>query len=139
MLPMPGTDPRYLVEFHAIDTPGQSIFYPRDLGTELWGNADAVLLVFDLTSRDSFASLSKWHRRVQEALGGVSSVMGAIVGTRADVEESRRVVAEEDIQEFAESVNMPYFPVAVVRPRCRLGRAGLPRPRARLCGPGCCA
>jgi len=47
-----------------------------------------VLLVYDVTDRDSFQWLSKWRDQVAEYVGDINSVVIAVVGNK--VEHGRR-------------------------------------------------
>ncbi len=47
-----------------------------------WENASAVIVVFDITNRESFTSVVKWLQRVKETLGPRSHLTGARVAAR---------------------------------------------------------
>lgn len=64
------------MELHLYDHGGQNIFNQRDFGTGQFRDANAVLVVFDVSNRESFTSVAKWIRRVREAKAG-KAVRGA--------------------------------------------------------------
>jgi len=67
-----------------------------------------VLLVYDVTDRDSFQWLSKWRDQVAEYVGDINSVVIAVVGNKVDRTEDR-VVSTEEGAESAKNLGSPLF------------------------------
>jgi hypothetical protein len=117
-----------------VDSPGSATFTQRDAFARHWANANFVALVFDVGSRDSFASAAKWLRRAQEARAaeGMSTgrgLGGVVIGAKCDfrdAEVGRAEVAEADARAFAEANGMAYFEVSAER------AAGVEKPFAHL-------
>ena len=86
------------------DTAGQERFHA--LGPIYYRDADAALLVYDITDGDSLGRVRKW---VQELKRHASKdIVMAIAGNKCDLEK-RRVVKKQDALDFAESVNAKHF------------------------------
>lgn len=52
------------------------------------------MLLYDITSRDTFSSVVGWLESVEEH--GSSNICTAIVGHKVDLQEEERVVTEEE-------------------------------------------
>jgi|EP00945_MAST-04E_sp_MAST-4E-sp1_P000669 Ras-related protein Rab-21 len=86
------------------DTAGQERFHA--LGPIYYRDADAALLVYDITDGDSLGRVRKW---VQELKRHASSdIVMAIAGNKCDLEK-RRVVKKQDALDFAKSVGATHF------------------------------
>ncbi len=67
--------------------------------------ADGIVLVFDITNRDTFIRLKEKYKTL---IGSVHSCKGCVlVGTKADL-EAKRAVTFREAKLFADAVNMPY-------------------------------
>jgi len=103
---VPDTDTQ--VEFHLFDCGGQSIFNQREWGTKYWDGAGLVVVVFDVSNRESFQSCTKWLQRVYEHLG--RTIPGVLIANKTDLRESGRgVVEEKEGRALAKSLNLAYF------------------------------
>ena len=67
-------------------------------------NAEAGILVFDVTRRDTFESISKWHEEIQKASETISMIL---VCNKIDL-ENQRSVSKSEGEELAEKLKMPY-------------------------------
>lgn len=84
-----------------LDTAGQERF--RTLSNSYYRNAHAVVLVYDMTSRDSFAQMERWFDEAVDNAG--DDVVRYLVGAkadRADASTSSRAVTSEQAQALAE-------------------------------------
>lgn len=72
------------------DTAGQEKF--QGMTPSYYRNAQAVMLVYDISSRESFYSLEQWWREYN-AYGNVQKSVAIVVGNKTDL--SRQVSAEE--------------------------------------------
>lgn len=93
---LPEGTPPTQVELLVLDTPGSSVLNLRgDVagGHKLWATCAASIFVFDVTARDSFASIDKWASKVQSLCGvplaatssAKNSSGGATLGTQGDM------------------------------------------------------
>lgn len=87
------------------DTAGQERF--RSLTTAFFRDAMGFLLMFDVTSEDSFTHIRSWLEQLRtHAATETPDVV--LCGNKADL-ESRRKVTEVRAREFAKQYGMPYF------------------------------
>ncbi len=87
-----------------IDLGGQDDF--GSLRTQYYKDAHYALLVYDITSRESFTSLPDWLKGMEVALD--RELPGMVIGNKNDM-NSQRVVSELDGRSFADSINWPFF------------------------------
>jgi len=85
------------------DTAGQERFHA--LGPIYYRDADAALLVFDITDTESFGKVKSWVRELRKMVG--SSIVLCIAGNKVDLER-QRVVNRQDAVDYAESVGAHY-------------------------------
>ncbi|GAA5826241.1 hypothetical protein JCM5353_008802 [Sporobolomyces roseus] len=91
------------------DTAGQERF--RTLTSSYYRGAQGVILVYDITARDTFDSLASWISELDTFAGtGPASreVVRMIVGNKVD-KEFGRVVSTEEGEAFARSRNPPWL------------------------------
>lgn len=74
---------------------GQEKF--RSITTAYYRNSAAVILVYDVTSRQSFENVGTWLDEAEMNIGGAnpSESVFLLVGHKADLEERRQVLYEE--------------------------------------------
>ncbi|KAF8512991.1 putative ras-related protein rab-18 [Gautieria morchelliformis] len=80
------------------DTAGQERF--RTITSSYYRGAQGVILVYDVSSRESFDALPRWFAELDTYV--TSSVVKIVVGNKLDKEFSR-TVSEEEGRKFAES------------------------------------
>ena len=98
------------------DTAGQERF--RCLPKKYYQNADGVLLLFDVTSEESFTSVSNWMKDVKDNSNKTisndsntqSDIALYLIGNKIDKEG--RVITREKAEELARSLGMKYFEVS---------------------------
>lgn len=88
------------------DTAGQERF--QSMMPSYYRNAHAVMLVFDVSSRDSFYSLEQWWREYN-AYGNVRSSVAIVVGNKTDLD---RAVSEEEARAWAVQKSLFYDEVS---------------------------
>mmetsp|Transcript_10316 Transcript_10316/g.20277 ORF Transcript_10316/g.20277 Transcript_10316/m.20277 type:complete len:238 (-) Transcript_10316:375-1088(-) len=86
------------------DTAGQERFHA--LGPIYYRDADAALLVYDITDADSFVKVKNWVRELRKVVG--EGIAIAIAGNKADLERSRNVDPAE-AERYAASVGANHF------------------------------
>eukprot|EP00826_Nyctotherus_ovalis_P062515 TRINITY_DN9054_c0_g1_i13.p1 TRINITY_DN9054_c0_g1~~TRINITY_DN9054_c0_g1_i13.p1 ORF type:complete len:194 (+),score=37.38 TRINITY_DN9054_c0_g1_i13:47-628(+) len=96
---------------HLWDTVGQERY--RSLGALYLRGADACILVFDLTKRDTFAALDGWVSFLMSQLPEykVDNFPLILLGNKADLED-RRVTTEEAKVWCSQHRQIPYFEVS---------------------------
>ena len=92
------------VKLHIWDTAGQERF--RTITAAYYKGAHGVMLVYDITDRQSFTDIEGW---ISEAFkhGGQDLIM-ILVGNKCD-KKSGRQVSQEEGQAFAESRGMKFL------------------------------
>eukprot|EP01113_Clastostelium_recurvatum_P033005 TRINITY_DN4317_c0_g1_i2.p1 TRINITY_DN4317_c0_g1~~TRINITY_DN4317_c0_g1_i2.p1 ORF type:complete len:143 (+),score=22.50 TRINITY_DN4317_c0_g1_i2:159-587(+) len=69
--------------------------------------AHAIFLVYDLTNQESFEAITPMLREI--ARSPHASVPRTLIGTKADLDLSERVVEASTAQKLANSHNMPFY------------------------------
>ncbi|XP_053144568.1 ras-related protein Rab-7a-like isoform X2 [Hemicordylus capensis] len=89
------------------DTAGTERF--QALGTALYRGSDCCLLVFDVTSSNSFEALEKWHRQLQWQIepGEEATFPVAVIGNKTDLKN--REVTSEEAEEWSKLHDANYF------------------------------
>jgi Ras-related protein Rab-5C len=85
------TIPELSVKFEIWDTAGQERYH--SLAPMYYRGAAAAIIVYDVTSTDSFNRAKAWVRELQRQ--GSPNMIMALAGNKADLESSRAVTAEE--------------------------------------------
>lgn len=88
------------------DTAGQERF--RTITTAYYRGAMGILLVYDVTDRNSFSNVKNWIRQIEQHAS--ENVDLILVGNKCDADEddSRKVSKEEGI-ELAAEYNIPFI------------------------------
>ncbi len=86
------------------DTAGQEKF--RTITKSFYKQANGILLVFDLTDRESFDKLHSWVSNINET--AEEDVVKYLVGNKLDLAESR-VVNREEALKIAAEYGMRYY------------------------------
>ncbi|KAF4694700.1 hypothetical protein FOZ60_007214 [Perkinsus olseni] len=94
------------VKLQLWDTAGQERF--RSLIPAYLRDTAACVVVFDLTSKESFASVRSWVSQVRDEKGADGGIQIVLVGNKADMAESRQV-SEEDAKTLADELGVRYF------------------------------
>ena len=85
------------------DTSGEEKF--RSITRNFYRNADGLLVVFDLTCRESFNHVKNWINEAKEHKNGIKTIL---VGNKLDLEDEREVDKETALK-FAEKNNLKYL------------------------------
>ncbi|VBB27671.1 unnamed protein product [Acanthocheilonema viteae] len=92
------------IDYRIWDTAGQERFLA--ITTTYYRDADALLLVYDLTNRQSFVNIRDWLTRIKE--NAKETVLVTLVGNKMDLESSREVKYEEG-RRLAEAYNISFI------------------------------
>jgi small GTP-binding protein len=90
------------VKLQIWDTAGQEKF--RTITKAYYRGAHGILLVYDVTSNESFNQTRQWMQSIRENMADPVSVI--FVGNKCDME---RKVAKEEAQELANEFNVEYY------------------------------
>ena len=86
------------------DTAGQERFHA--LGPIYYRDADGAMLVYDITSHESFVKVRTWVRELRSIVGNNISIV--IAGNKVDL-KSRRAVNEDEALEYAKTVGATHI------------------------------
>jgi small GTP-binding protein len=89
------------------DTAGQEVY--RSMAPIYCRNAQAAMLVYDVTKADTFASLGAWIEILRQS----SDVPFIVVSNKTDLEKDREV-ALDDGAAFASARRAPFFETSAV-------------------------
>jgi transport family protein 27 len=104
---IPDTDTT--VELYLFDAAGQSIFNQLSQGNKYWEGASMVVVVYDVSSRESFQSCGKWLQGVR-ATRPVKPIGGVLLANKIDLQDTgRRVVDAQEGMAFAQQNGLTYF------------------------------
>jgi small GTP-binding protein len=86
------------------DTAGQERF--RSITTGYYRGSNGIIVVYDVTSEQSFKNIQTWLEQIQEYASDDVKIM--LVGNKADI-RLRRVVDFKRGAELAKSLNIPFM------------------------------
>ena len=86
------------------DTAGQERF--KAITSSYYRGAHGVIIVFDVTNKDSFKNVENWLADIEEYKS--KNVARLLVGNKADLGDERQV-SSEDARIFAEQMGMKYI------------------------------
>ncbi|VDN06460.1 unnamed protein product [Thelazia callipaeda] len=91
------------VKLQIWDTAGQERFLA--ITTSYYRDADALLLTYDITNRQSFINIRDWLTRIREK--AKENVLITLIGNKIDLQSNRKVKYEEGKQ-LAETCNIAF-------------------------------
>ena len=86
------------------DTAGQERF--RAAGLKYAKNAQGIVIVFDVTNKNSFKNIEQWIELINDNFKNPSIVL---FGNKVDIEKKNWQVSYEEAKEFADKMKFPYF------------------------------
>ena len=89
------------------DTAGQERY--MSINKNLFQKVQGVILMYDLTERDSFEHLTSWLSLIKQS---VSNKPIILVGNKLDIEDEYRIVTFEEGKNFAKENNMDFMEVS---------------------------
>lgn len=95
------------VKLQLWDTAGQERF--RSITTSYYRNSVGVMLVYDISNRQSFENLQEWLLEAQENVIYPHSTTYMVVGHKSDLSEDTREVFKEEGERFAQAYGMRFI------------------------------
>ena len=86
------------------DTAGHERF--RSITYSYYRGANAIIIVFDITDKKSFLSITEWLKQIEKH--AKENVFKFLVGNKSDLAEERKVTFEE-AKEYADEHELPYI------------------------------
>lgn len=93
-----------IIKLQLWDTAGQERF--KTITHSYYRGAHGVILVFDLTDKDSFNNLEMWLNEIKSYNGNEIPIL--LVGNKEDLREDRKIT-EEEINEFVKEKSLVYL------------------------------
>jgi len=87
------------------DTAGQERF--RTITTSYFRGAQGILLVYDVTDRNSFNSIKTWVEEIER--NADKAVNKVLIGNKCDVDDSARAVSRGEGESLARDYGMAFF------------------------------
>lgn len=97
----------YVAKFEIWDTAGQERYHA--LTPMYYRNANAAVVVFDVTNPQSYERAQKWVSELLEKAN--SGIIIAICGNKVDLDENRKVNSDE-VKKYAEQIGSFYIEVS---------------------------
>ena len=91
------------IKIFLYDTAGQERY--EAFCKSLYKRVDGIILVYDITSRESFEYIPKWVKEIKQYNESLSIML---IGNKIDDEE-KRIVSFEEGKKFADDNNMQFF------------------------------
>jgi small GTP-binding protein len=91
------------------DTAGQERF--QNIVKHYYKGANGVLLIYDITKRDTFKKLEFWIEDLKENADNIDNLFIYLIGNKNDMEEKREVSFQE-ATDFAKDKQLPYIEVS---------------------------
>ena len=85
------------------DTVGEERY--RTIAKSYYKGAHGIVLIYDITNKNSFKNIKKWISQIKEELSNKISIV--LVANKIDMPE--RIVSEEDGKNLANSMNLQIF------------------------------
>ncbi|EAS04240.3 Ras family small GTPase (macronuclear) [Tetrahymena thermophila SB210] len=108
IIPFPEKDKD--VELFFFDISGQDCY--QSITSELLGQADLLVLVYDCTSQESYNKLQTWYDKVKQK--NSKSLQGVLISTKNDLSGARQVDPQQ-ARDLAKKLNLQFFEVSSAR------------------------
>ena len=92
------------VKMQIWDTAGQERF--RNVVATYFRGSNGILLIYDITSRESFKNLESWLIEIEK--NARENVLKILIGNKNDL-ENERVISKEEGQDFANRYSMQFI------------------------------
>ncbi len=102
---VPNNDNQHIpIKLQLWDTAGQERF--RTITQSYYKGTCGVIVVFDLTNKESFKSIENWFKEIDDFCEPDVSII--LIGNKCDLKELR-VVTDEEIENIIKHYNVKYF------------------------------
>jgi len=105
-------DTNIVVEMYIVDCGGVSVC--QDLVKPHWENANAVMMVYDVSAPESFASLGTWYDQLKESRGD-SAITGVVIASKTDLAERPGSITTEQGQQFSSEKGLEFFEACALK------------------------
>lgn len=95
---------QYRVKLQVWDTAGQERF--RSMAPMYYRKANAAMLVYDITSLESFYDIKDWVKELKKNVD--TPIVLCLLGNKSDLESGRKV-SKEDAAEYAASIDALFY------------------------------
>ena len=93
------------VRLRIFDTAGQERF--RSVSVSFIKKADGVILIYDISNRESFDSIGEWIKNIRET--GKEILPVVLVGNKCDLPPEKRKITVIEGKEKADEFKIPFF------------------------------
>ena len=93
-----------VIKLQVWDTAGQERYMA--LNKNLFQKVQGIILMYDLTNRDSFEHVQSWLNLIKK---NVSNKTVMLVGNKLDLAEEKRIVTEEEGEDIGKKNDMLFF------------------------------
>ena len=93
-----------LVKLQIWDTAGQERF--KNIITSYYRGAHGILLIYDITDKDSFKSLQNWLIEIEK--NAHKNVVKVLIGNKCDLDD-KRVISYSQGKEFADTYGLKFI------------------------------
>ncbi|XP_041356019.1 ras-related protein Rab-31-like [Gigantopelta aegis] len=100
----------YRVKLQVWDTAGQERF--RSMAPMYYRKANAAMLMYDITSSDSFYDIKDWVKELKKNVD--TPIILCLLGNKCDLESGRQVKSE-DAEEFAASIDALFYETSALK------------------------
>ena len=97
-----------LIKITIYDTAGEEKY--RHLIKNYYNGTHGILLIYDITNRDSFEDLNYWLEELEKNCN-LNNLYIYLVGNKTDLNE-KRVVSYEEAKNFADMKKIPYIEIS---------------------------
>ena len=97
-----------IIKISIYDTAGEEKY--RYLIKNYYNGANGILLIYDITNKNSFNNLNYWLEELEKNCD-INNLFIYLVGNKADLIKEREVSYEE-AKDFADKINIPYIEIS---------------------------
>ena len=97
----------HIINLEIWDTAGQERY--KSLAPMYYRGASGAMVVFDITSKDSFEGAKSWIREIKN--NGKANCIIYLVGNKSDLKELRKISTLE-AKKYSEIIDVPYIEVS---------------------------
>jgi len=103
---------QYRVKLQVWDTAGQERF--RSMAPMYYRKANAAMLVYDITSLESFYDIKDWVKELKKNVD--TPIVLCLLGNKSDLDhESGRKVSRDDAAEYAASIDALFYETSALK------------------------